>query len=396
LQWAADAAALAHRVIAIRVLHVIPSVSALDGGPSRAIVDMERALTARGVDVTTATTNNDGSETLDVPSGVPITTPYATRWYFPLTSRLYKFSFGLAGWLRENIAHFDIVHTHALFSFTPVVAALIARRASVPYILRPLGVLAPYGMTKRRAVLKRISLAMVERGLIESASAVQFTSRSELEETEKLGLRCKGVVIPLGIDVGLMANRTGRTGTPANFLFLSRIDPKKNLESLLEAFARLAARYDNIALQVAGGGDETYIRGLKTMADKSGLAGRVQWLGHVDGERKRHLLANADVFILPSFSENFGIAVVEALAAGLPCIVSSKVAVEDEIRRAGAGIVVGTDVASIASGIEGVLAESHRQGEMSRAARKLAAGSFSIEAMGARLEALYRGIAKAA
>ena len=186
----------------MRVLQVIPSVSPVHGGPSRAIVDIERALTARGIEVTTVTTNDDGdARTLAVPCGVPVATPCATRWYFPRSTVFFKVSVGLGRWLRENIAAFDVVHAHALFSFAPVAAAFLARRAGVPYVLRPLGVLAPYGMTRHHPFLKKASFALIERRLLESASAVHFTSSAEQAEAEALGLKCNGVSIPLGIDL---------------------------------------------------------------------------------------------------------------------------------------------------------------------------------------------------
>src|SRR5262245_6381151 len=100
----------------MKVLHVIPSVSAVHGGPSRAIVDIERALAARGIEVTTVTTNDDGnSRTLPVRCGEAITNASATRWYFPRSTVFFKVSVGLAQWLKANVASFDIVHAHALF-----------------------------------------------------------------------------------------------------------------------------------------------------------------------------------------------------------------------------------------------------------------------------------------
>ncbi len=160
----------------MKVLHVIPSVSVVHGGPSRAMVNIERALAGRGIEVTTVTTNDDGDDrTLPVQCGSPIVTPYATRWYFPRTTVFFKVSIGLGQWLRRNVKSFDVVHVHALFSFAPVAAAFIARQAGVPYVLRPLGVLAPYGMTKHHPALKRVSFALIERRLIESADAIHFT-----------------------------------------------------------------------------------------------------------------------------------------------------------------------------------------------------------------------------
>jgi glycosyltransferase involved in cell wall biosynthesis len=380
----------------MKVLHIIPSVSAAHGGPSRAIINIEQALAARGIEVTTATTNDDGNRhTLVVPCGKPIVMPFATRWYFPRNTVLFKVSVGLGQWLKDNIASFHLVHAHALFSFAPIAAAFLARRARVPYILRPLGVLARYGMTRHHPIVKRASFALIERRLIESASAVHFTSSTEQAEAEALGLKCNGVVIPLGIDVaGVSKSAIVRTKPAEAFslLFLSRIEQKKNLEGLLHALRHVLAKRFNVTLSIAGGGDPQYIESLQLLARNLAIADQINWLGYVEGERKREALMAASAFVLPSHSENFGIAVAEALAAGLPCIVSRGVAISDRIEKAGAGIVTATGPADIALGIEQLLTNEIGISVMSKAARALASSEFSIDIMGARLEALYRNI----
>jgi glycosyltransferase involved in cell wall biosynthesis len=377
----------------MKVLHVIPSVSAVHGGPSRAIVDIEHALTTRGIEVTTVTTNDDGdAHTLPLPCGVPIATPCATRWYFPRSTVFFKVSIALGRWLRDNVAAFDIVHAHALFSFAPVMAAVLARRAGVPYVLRPLGVLAPYGMTRHHPLLKKLSFALIERRLIESASAMHFTSSNEQAEVEALGLKCNGVVIPLGIDLGAARRARRKQSNAFTLLFLSRIDPKKNIEGLLQALQIVLSRNLDVTLNIAGAGAPKYIETLQSLARHLAIDEHVNWLGYLDGDRKSDALAAASAFMLPSYSENFGIVVAEALAAGLPCLVSRGVAISDQIENAGAGIVVGTAAADIAAGVESMLRNEHAMAAMSVAARALAANAFSVEAMGARLEALYRDI----
>jgi glycosyltransferase involved in cell wall biosynthesis len=174
---------------------------------------------------------------------------------------------------------------------------------------------------------------------------------------------------------------------------LSRIDPKKNLEALLRAFALFLSQSPTTTLNVAGAGDPSYLEELKALARGLGVADRVKWHGYVDGERKADLVAAATLFTLPSYSENFGIAVLEAMAAGLPCIVSQGVALSGEIAAAGAGTVAGTDPADIASAISGALSDRGRYEAMSVAARRLATDTFSMETMGARLDALYRDLA---
>src|SRR5262249_41206155 len=144
----------------LRVLHVIPSVSTRDGGPSRAISVMERALSAAGVQVTTLTTDHDIGPRGGAGAPAPVNGAhpiYAHKWLHP-----YKVAPGLIPHLMRAAQTHDVVHIHALFSFATTAAAWVARRAGVPYIVRPLGSLTRYGLRERRQKLKRLSMAMVE------------------------------------------------------------------------------------------------------------------------------------------------------------------------------------------------------------------------------------------
>jgi glycosyltransferase involved in cell wall biosynthesis len=379
----------------VKVLHVIPSVAPSYGGPAYAIREMERSLSALGAEVTTVTTNDDSpAEKFSGQCGVRIATEHATRVYFSIQSNFYRVSLGMAGWLNRNLRQYDIVHAHALFCFPPIVAAYIARQKRIPYILRPLGVLADYGMSQRRATLKNISVALIERNLLQSAAAVHFTSHEELAEAAKLGIAYRGVVLPLGISAIKPANRVSKSLKcgKARLLFLSRLDPKKNLEALIGAVGLLRSDYPGMELIVAGRGDPRYVGHLKEVAKKAGVSDLMRWLGHIEDGEKAEQLSCATVFILPSFSENFGVAAVEALANGLPCVVAAGVAISSAIEKAGAGVVTGTDAASVAEGLRCVLRDPQVYQRMCKAAAELARREFSSDVMGSRLLGLYTAI----
>jgi glycosyltransferase involved in cell wall biosynthesis len=383
----------------MRVLHVIPSLSPAQGGPSAALPVIERALSALGIHVETASTNDDGpNRRLTKRLGEPIEENGVTRWYFSKQREFYKVSLPFVHWLQREIHRFDIVQIHALFSFTSVMAARIARRERVPYIIRPLGVLNRYGMTQRRALLKRISFRSIEGPLLKDAAAVHFTSYEEQTEAESLGVHMRSTVIPLGVELEA-------PGNPEEFfeccpmlrsrqrtLFLSRIDPKKNLESLLRAFSIVVEEFPNSALIVAGDGNADYLATLKLLAKQLGIEERVTWLGRVDGSKKVAVLAAADLFVLPSFSENFGIAAIEALAAGLPCVLGEGVAVAADVETAGAGVVVSPTPESIADGIRCFLNDGNRRQHSAAQARLLVESKYSTAQMGSLLLQLYQGI----
>jgi glycosyltransferase involved in cell wall biosynthesis len=376
----------------MKVLHVIPSLSAVHGGPTRALGLMESALAARGVTVETATTDDDGPGRRNGKvRGRPLAEGAATRRYFRKTFDFYKTSVEFARWIARHAGDYDLLHIHALFSFTTPVAAWAARRAGVPYVVRPLGTLNGYGLRHRRPWLKRASVRWVEAPLLRRAAAVHFTSDEEAREAASLGIALRGVVIPLGVETPAACS-PARTAPPRDVrqvLFLSRLDPKKNLESLIDAVALLTAGQGPVQLVVAGAGDPGYVATLRARADARGIASRVQWLGHVEGDTKAHALASAQLFVLPSFSENFGIAAAEALAAGLPCVLGQGVAIAGDVASAGAGLAVAPDPASIAAGLQQLLDDAPRRDAMSLAARRLAVERFSAGAMAESLERLY-------
>ena len=235
----------------------------------------------------------------------------------------------------------------------------------VPYVVRPLGTLGSYGMRVRRHRLKRLSTALIESRILQRAAAVHFTSRTELEEAEGLGLAMRSVVIPLGVereDAGPWARVADEALVGRRvILFLSRLDPKKNLEALIDAVASSQMLRSSCALLIAGAGEPSYVGSLKARAAAAGLSDRIAWLGHVEGAQKRSAFSTADVFVLPSFSENFGIAAVEALLSGVPCVLGKGVAVASEVERAGGGLAITPEPAPMARALERVLSDEGLQ-----------------------------------
>ena len=381
----------------LKVLHVIPSIAASDGGPSRAMITMERALALAGVAVVTATTNH-GQETCPIAcKEVDIGHAKITRFFARKRVNFYKIAPNLVPWLWGNITSFDAVHIHALFSFSSVVAALMARVRGVPYVVRPLGTLTRYGMMQR-AYLKRASFSLIEAPILRKAAAVHFTSNEEWEEASSLNVAMRGVVIPLGVEEHKLGDGARLDAEypvlkrQTAILFLSRLDPKKNLEVLLDAFARIAPYYPNSRLLIAGEGNNSYVDELKKRVRALDLVDRVIWLGHVEGQRKQDLWARADIFVLPSFSENFGIAAVEAMLAGLPCVIGKGVAVASNAAAEGAVIAVEPQLDEVAFALNRLLADEDLRRQIGVKAREHAKHNYSTEAMASALKELYADI----
>jgi glycosyltransferase involved in cell wall biosynthesis len=375
-----------------KVLHVIPSISKSHGGPSKAIKLFEEVICLNGWDFNLATTN-DG---IDVKALIKQQPSNLRYFFFSLNANPYKISIEFLFWARKNIKNYDVVHIHSLFSFTSVVAALISRFYKIPYIIRPLGVLNEYGMNGRRPILKKISFSLIEKNILENASMIHFTSIAEKKEAKKLKTVFKSTIIPLAIDTFnefYTINETQYTQNKTlNVLFLSRLDEKKNIESLFYGLNTLKSRGVKVFLTIAGSGSTKYLSALKSLEKQLGISDLIEWIGFVEGDAKIKAFKKADVFILPSFSENFGIAVLESLAFGLPCIVGEGVAISSEIQKYNAGIVIKPDEQSIVDAITYFILNEDSIPTFSRNARKLAEEEYSMEKMGKRIMLLYNSI----
>jgi glycosyltransferase involved in cell wall biosynthesis len=206
------------------------------------------------------------------------------------------------------------------------------------------------------------------------------------------------IVLPLGVDAASDGDATRlyaqipEIAGKFKILYLSRLDPKKNFEGLVKALALMRAKGLTPALLVAGSGEPSYFAQLKAHVHLRGLDDQVHFLGHITGQAHADVLAAADLFVLPSFSENFGIAVVEALMAALPCVLARGVAVAPAVEQAGAGVSVEPEPFAIACAIEAYIASPDSLRAASRAALALAQEKYSVAVMGAGLEELYRAI----
>jgi len=379
----------------MKVLHVIPSLWRGDGGPAHAIRLMEQALRLRGIHVETAATDDAGPGRRNgAPCGQPLHEEGTTRWYFRKRFDFYKPSPDLARWVRAEAQRFDLLHLHGLFTYSTTFAARAAREAGVPYIVRPMGSLDAWGISQRRPWLKRASLRWFEGPLLRDAAAVHFTSADEARQAGALGIPLRSHIVPLGVPVTLAAPPVRPAGTRPRLLYLSRLDPKKNLEGLFGALAILRSEGTTLPLTIAGDGHIHYLNSLRTSVQACGVADQVSWLGRVDGQAKEQALREADAFVLPSFAENFGIAAAEALAAALPCVLGAGVALANEVGRAGAGAVVGTTPPEIAAGLR-LIIDPHARNTMAHNALRLARDRLSLETMGANLELLYSQILNA-
>ncbi|WP_052049835.1 hormogonium polysaccharide biosynthesis glycosyltransferase HpsP [Leptolyngbya sp. KIOST-1] len=387
----------------MRVLQIIPSISLIYGGPSQMVRGFAHGLAAAGAEVTILTTNANGDAgqpPLAVPLGVPVAEDNYTVRYFPCSPwRRYKFSVGLLSWLYRHGHEYDLAHIHALFSPLSTAAATVARWQGLPYVLRPLGTLDPADLQKKKR-LKQIYGRLLEAPNLAGAAALHFTSPIEAEVSHRFGTQPPSWVIPLGVTPPPALSDEERQrilaqlGIPLRrplVLYLSRLDPKKGLDLLLPALERVMAQGIDFHLVLAGGNpqDPDYEAAVGDRIRASPLGDRTSLTGFVTGPTKAALLQTADLFVLPSYYENFGIAVAEAMAAGVPVVVSKGVYLWPDIVASGSGWVCDLSVESVAQSLAEALQTSAQRQLRGQQAQVYAQTSYDWDAIAHRTLAAY-------
>ncbi|BAY14977.1 group 1 glycosyl transferase [Anabaenopsis circularis NIES-21] len=389
----------------MRILQIVPSISLIYGGPSQMVLGLAPALAKEGVKVTILTTDSNGDagqKPLDVPLNRPIQQDGYEIIYFRCAPfRRYKFSLDLLKWLKSHANEFDLAHIHALFSPISSAAAMVCRQKKLPYILRPLGTLDPADLQKKKQ-LKKLYVELIERRNLADAAAIHFTSEQEAKISARFGVNTKDLVIPLGVKptqkIQSSAVRS-QLDIPENVplvLFMSRIDPKKGLNLLIPALEKLLANDCKFHFVLAGTNpqDPDYEQKINSQIENSPLRSHTTITGFVSGELKAGLLQAADLFVLPSYYENFGIAVAEAMVAGIPVVISDQVHIWQQVSDSQSGWVGQTDVSALFELLQQALQnpqECQRRGEN---AQKYALEHFSWDAIARQMIQAYQQILK--
>ncbi|HBL10900.1 MAG TPA: glycosyl transferase group 1 [Cyanobacteria bacterium UBA11162] len=387
----------------LKILQIVPSISLVYGGPSQMVLGLSKALASQGIDVTILTTDSNG-DTGQAPLDVPLDKPvvqdsYQVRYFRCSPFRRYKFSVSLLQWLWDNAKEFDLAHIHALFSPVSTAAATIARQQKLPYLLRPLGTLDPADLRKKK-VLKQIYGLLLERPNLAGAAGIHFTSGQEAKISERFGTHAPDIVIPLGVTLpeestkGQARAKWGISNDLPLVLFMSRIDPKKGLNLLIPALERLLEAGIDFQFVLAGENpqDPNYYNQIKEQIKASPLTSCTTITGFVKGELKASLLQDADVFVLPSYYENFGIAVAEAMVAGKPVVISDQVHIWQEVKGAEAGWVCPCEVEALTQQLQNALADVNEQKRRGLNARNYALKNYSWDAIALQMIQAYQDV----
>ncbi len=289
-------------------------------------------------------------------------------------------------WL-ERMGDFDIVHLHGIWSLSGTWGAFAARRVGVPYVVSPQGMLNRWAM-RFRAYKKIPYWYTVERHTVGGAAWIHFATAEEQHQAQVWIAGKRSKVIPIGLDLqefgtlplrGEFRDRHGISEETPLLAFLGRIHPIKGLDVLLRALVRVKDEVPEVMLAVAGPDEDDHASTLQGLAQDLGLEGRLRWLGTIEEQAKFGFLVDADLFVLPSFSENFGLAAVEAMAVGCPVVIGSGVNIAPQVEAYGAGWVVPTEPEALSSAIVAALRNADVRHAAGKAGQRLVAEKYDGE-----------------
>lgn len=377
----------------LRILNVVPTYypAVRYGGPIRSVHGLAASLARRGHDVHVYTTSVDGPQDLEVPLDEVVDLDGVSVRYFrvPAARRLFWAPTMLRR-LRASIADFDVVHIHSVFLWPMWVAAREAARAGVPYVVSPRGMLIQDMIVRKSRWVKTAWIQLIERKSLAQAGAVHVTAEVEGEELRNLGLPAPGLVtIPNGVEWPQQPPPHPFVNIPQRYvLFLGRISWKKGLDRLITAWQRIP----DIPLVIAGNDEEGYRRKLELLAENAGVADRVHFIGPVSDTDKWALYEGAELFVLSSYSENFGNAVAEAMAMSCPVAVTAEVGISTLVRSEGAGAVVSGEPNQLAADLREILSDVERRAEMGRRGRLAVERRLSWNAIAEQTESVYSAL----
>lgn len=378
----------------MRVLHVTISMDASWGGPAAFVAGLASAQAKLGAKVTVASSAPPNSSYEEMVS----CGPDVALHIFPQGrfSRFWTgFSRPYARFLASQADQYDVIHAHELWHYPLYVSSRETRRHGIPLVVTPHGCLAPLALANDR-LLKRIYSPLVQRPILNRASLVHILTQPEEHDARSYGVSSRTAVIPAGVDIGpspdtspALKGRASSGGKPFEVLFLGRIIPNKGAGLLIDAVATLRERGRNVRLTMAGPCSPDYRSHLRDRIDSLGVGSAVSFPGFVTGSRKTEVFSSADLFVLPSYSEGFSNAALEAMAHGLPVVISPQCNFP-EAAQAGAALEVEPAVGPLADALESLVQNPQEASQMGLRGRALVEEKYSWDTIAAQFLEAYR------
>lgn len=381
----------------MKVLHVVHSLIPEAGGNAKVVAELTENLAKRGITTSIFTTimEKDEQENLFQPKGVGL---FVSQQSFLARGWPY-YSPELKKNIMKEMSKFDIIHIHDIWHYPCYAAYRIAKRADKPYIITTQGTLEPWAL-KYKGLRKRIYMSLVQKRILQEAASIHALTDEETKHIRAIGIENTIIKIPNGIDPQEFQNLPPRKDLDRLFpglqgkrviLFLGRIHPIKGLDLLAKTFGKIARERDDVRLLIAGPNKEGYQAHIEKMLQTEGVLDKVIFTGMINGYEKMAVLNGADIFILPSYSEGFSIAVLEAMICGLPVIITSQCCFP-EVEISKAGFIIEPDTYQLANSLSKLLNDPELCKVMGENGRELVLEKFTIDKIANQMINLYENI----
>jgi glycosyltransferase involved in cell wall biosynthesis len=336
----------------LKILQITPSYKPafVYGGTTISVSQLCEALVEAGHEVTVLTTTANGKTELPKQEQQPAEVSGVQVYYFGrLTKDHTHFSPNLLAFLYKNVCKYDVVHIQSWWNLVAVFAVFVCFLRGVKPVLSPRGMLSSYSFEHENSLKKQLIHKLIGRKLL-AQTYLHATAKAEFEEGRQIIATWQGFTLPNILPlpalkiVDKQPQKENKTETnKLHLLFLSRIDHKKGLELFFESLAIVKQELDkqqlDFQLDIIGGGEQNYVENLQNLAAKLGLQHQIVWHGRIEGEKRFAYYAKADVFLLPSYNENFANVVIEALSQGTAVLVSSFVGLASYVQENDLGVV---------------------------------------------------------
>lgn len=372
------------------------------GGPTESVATLVQALVAADLRVDVVTTNADGAQLMDVPSvrqefGATIYA-YARSFNNLTFFHSYFVSRALYQKIAEHVRAVDLVHIQGTATFPGLVAARTAKRLGVPYVLSPRGTLESWALDYK-SLKKKAYFGLFEDQTLHDAACIHFTSEHEQSESQKTKPFLKKTTVvpnPIMFTEHLIDKNQARQKWQIDeqafvILYFGRLHPVKNLE-LLFFMMQKHLQISNACLYLVGPADTLYRQQLENLISQLGLNCKVFLRPAVNNDEKWSMLRTADVFILPSFQENFGMAAAEAASMQIPIVTSSAVGLATDLQRFQSGIVTQLDAKSFAVAVQELYDNATKRVQMGQAGRQMVRECYAAATVGRQMRQLFEDV----
>ena len=380
----------------MRVLHVVASLSPEWGGPTKVVQGLTEALIEKGIEISIFAPVNRGCKNNIVrPKGADVRLFKQT-----LFSKIWTaYSPSLIRALYEEASKFDLIHIHEIWHFPHFAAYCIAKKLKKPFIITPHGAIEPWALNYK-AFKKKIFTILVQKRILNQASALHALTTKEVKYIRDFGVKNQIKVIPNGINIEEFKNLPPwqdlekiypELSDKRIILFLGRIHPKKGLDILARAFAKIARNRDDVRLLIVGPDSNGYRKQIETILKREGVFKKTIFTGILTGSKKMAALSRANVFILPSYSEGFSIAILEAMVCGLPVIITDRCNFPEVVENA-AGIIIKPNTEELKEALIKLLDNTQLCKEMGRNGHKLVLEKFTWDKIADKMINLYKSL----